>query len=162
MTARPLTGPRLRSRYRLVAVLAGTMLAVWAGVSAASAHSTLSSADPAVPETVQNAAQAVVLAFDEPAIAMGTEVVVTAPSGQVERGPARLADSTITADLTAKTAATTPPPSAPQTTPPATPAPTQRARMPASLKLAIGVGAIIFGVTVARRASRRGNAGRPD
>jgi hypothetical protein len=63
--------------------------------------------------------------------------------------------------FTAKTAATQPP-TTPQTSQPATPTPTQPALLPGWLKLVIGVVAIIFGVTVARRASRRGNASRPD
>jgi copper resistance protein C len=166
------------------------MFAVWASASPASAHNTLTSTSPAHQETVQVAPQAVVLTFDQPAILMGTEVVVTGPSGQVQQGQPRLADNTITEDLqpgapagtytvawrvtsadghpvsgtftfTFKTAAAQLP-TTPQTSPPATPTPTQRARMPASLKLAIGAVAIIFGVTVARRASRRGNASDPD
>jgi methionine-rich copper-binding protein CopC len=162
------------------------MLAVWAGASPASAHNTLISTNPADQVTVQSAPQAVVLTFDEPAIAMGTQVVVRGPSGQVQQGQPRLVDNTIIVDLkpgapagaytvawqvtsadghpvsgtfsfTAKTAAATQPPSNPQTSPPATPAPTQPGRIPGSLKLVIGAVAIIFGVTVARRASRRGN-----
>jgi hypothetical protein len=130
------------------------------------------------------------LTFDEPAIAMGTQVVVTGPSGQVQQGQPRLIDNTITEDLqpgapagayavawrvtsadghpvsgtfsfSAKTAAATQPPITPQTTPAATPTPTQSGRIPASLKLIIGAVAIIFGVTVARRASRRGKTDRP-
>ena len=167
------------------------MLAVWVGASPASAHNTLIATNQADQVTVQSAPQAVVLTFDEPANAMGTQVVVTGPSGQVQQGQPQLADNTITEDLqpgapagaytvawrvtsadghpvsgtfsfTAKTAAATQPPSNPQTSPPATPTPTQPRRIPGSLKLIIGVVAIIFGVTVARRASRRGNAVDPD
>jgi methionine-rich copper-binding protein CopC len=190
MTARPLTKPGLRAGYRQLAVLAAAMLAVWTGAGPASAHSTLTSTNPADQEIVQSAPQAVVLTFDEPAIAMGTQVVVTGPSGQVQQGQPRLIDNTITEDLqpgapagayivawrvtsadghpvsgtfsfSAKTAAATQPPITPQTTPAATPTPTQSGRIPASLKLIIGAVAIIFGVTVARRASRRGNTDRP-
>jgi copper resistance protein C len=182
--------PRAAGRFRLLAVLAAATLAVWAGASPASAHSTLTSTNPADNEIVQIAPQAVILTFDEPAIAMGTQVVVIGPSGQVQQGQPRLVDKTITEDLqpgapagtytvawrvtsadghpvsgtfsfTAKTAAAAQPPTAPQTSPPATPTQTQPARIPGSLKLVIGVVAIIFGVTVARRASRRGNASRP-
>jgi copper resistance protein C len=166
------------------------MLAVWAGASPASAHNTLIATNPADQVTVQSAPQAVVLTFDEPAIAMGTQVVVTGPSGQVQQGQPRLADNAITEDLQpgapagaytvawrvtsadghpvsgtfsfrAKTAAATQLPTTPQTSPPTTPTPTQRGRIPGSLKLVIGAVAIIFGVTVARRASRRGNASQP-
>jgi methionine-rich copper-binding protein CopC len=167
------------------------MFAVWASASPASAHNTLTSTSPAHQETVQVAPQAVVLTFDQPAILMGTEVVVTGPSGQVQQGQPQLADNTITEDLqpgapagaytvawrvtsadghpvsgafsfTAKTAAATQLPSTPQASPSATPTPTQPALLPGWLKLVIGVVAIIFGVTVARRASRRGNAVDPD
>jgi methionine-rich copper-binding protein CopC len=191
VTAGPLARPGLRAGYRQLAVLAAAMLAVWAGVSPASAHNTLTSTDPADQETVQSAPQAVVLTFDEPAIAMGTQVVVTGPSGQVQQGPAGLAGKTITQDLqpgapagtytvawrvtsadghpvsgafsfTVKTAAATQLPTSPQASPSATSTPAQPALLPGWLKLVIGVVAIIFGVTVARRASRRGNGSRPD
>jgi copper resistance protein C len=192
-TAPPIVSDKARAagRYRLLAVLAGAMLAVWVGASPASAHNTLIATNPADQVTVQSAPQAVVLTFDEPANAMGTQVVVTGPSGQVQQGQPQLADNTITEALqpgapagaytvawrvtsadghpvsgtfsfTAETAAATQPPSNPQTSPPATPTPTQPRRIPGSLKLIIGVVAIIFGVTVARRASRRGNAVDPD
>jgi copper resistance protein C len=191
-TAPPIVSDQARAagRYRLLAVIAGAMLAVWAGASPASAHNTLISTNPADQETLQSAPQAVVLTFDEPAIAMGTQVVVTGPSGQVQQGQPRLVDNTITEDLqpgapagaytvawrvasadghpvsgtfsfSAKTAAATQLPTTPQTSPPATPTPTQPGRIPGSLKLVIGAVAIIFGVTVARRASRRGNASGP-
>jgi methionine-rich copper-binding protein CopC len=165
------------------------MFAVWAGVSPASAHNTLTSTNPADQETVQSAPPAVVLTFDEPVIATGTQVVVTGLSGQVQQGQLRLANNTITQDLqpgapagtyavawrvtsadghpvsgtfsfTAKTAATQLP-TTPLTSPSATPNQTQPARMPGWLKLVVGAVAIIFAVTVARRASRRGNASQP-
>jgi copper resistance protein C len=192
-TAPPIVSDKARAagRYRLLAVLAGAMLAVWVGASPASAHNTLIATSPADQVTVQSAPQAVVLTFDEPANAMGTQVVVTGPSGQVQQGQPQLADNTITEDLqpgapagaytvawrvtsadghpvsgafsfTAKTAAATQLPSTPQASPSATPTPTQPALLPGWLKLVIGVVAIIFGVTVARRASRRGNAVDPD
>ena len=166
------------------------MLAVWVGASPASAHNTLTSTNPADQVTVQSAPQAVVLTFDEPANAMGTQVVVTGPSGQVQQGQPRLVDKTITEDLrprapagtytvawrvtsadghpvsgtfsfSAKTTAATQLPTTPQTSPPATPTTTQPTLLPAWLKLVIGAVAIIFGVTVARRASRRGKTDRP-
>ena len=165
------------------------MLAVWAGAGPVLAHNTLTSTNPADQEMVQNSPQAVVLTFDGTVIATGTQVVVTGPSGQIQQGQPRLAGNTVSQDLqpgaaagtytvawrvtsadghlvsgtfsfTAKAAATQLPTS-PQTSPPATPNQTQPTRMPGWLKLAIGVVAIIFGVTVAGRASRRGNASRP-
>ena len=188
VTTRPLTRLVPRVGYRVLTILAGAMLAVWAGASPAWAHTTLTSTNPADQEMVQSAPQAVVLTFDEPVIATGTQVVVTGPSGQIQQGQPRLAENTVTQDLqpgapagaytvawrvtsadghpvsgtfsfTAKPAATQPPTS--QTSPTATPNQTEPTRMPGSLKLVIGAVAIIFGVTVARRASRRGNASRP-
>lgn len=38
----------------------------------------------------------IVLTFDQPAVAMGTRVVVTGPSGPVQTGTARLVDDTVT------------------------------------------------------------------
>jgi hypothetical protein len=95
----------------------------------------------------------------QPGAAAGTYTVarrLTSVDGQPASG---------TFSYTAKTAAATQLPTTPQATPetfpPATPTPTQPARIPGWLKLVIGVVAIIFGVTVARRASRRGNASQP-
>jgi methionine-rich copper-binding protein CopC len=185
VTTRPPTRPVQQVGYRLLVVLAGAMLAVWAGASPVWAHNTLTSTNPADQEMVQRPPQAVVLTFDVSVIATGTQVVVTGPSGQVQQSEPRLAENTVSQDLqpgapagtytvawrvtsadghpvsgtfsfTAKPAATQLPAS-PQTSPPTTPNQTQPTRMPGWLKLVIGVVAIIFGVTVARRASRRGN-----
>jgi methionine-rich copper-binding protein CopC len=163
---------------------------VWAGACPASAHNTLTSTNPADQAMVRSAPRAVVLTFDEPAIAKGSQVVVAGPSGQVQQGQPRLVDNTITEDVQpgapagaytvawrftsanghpvsgafsfSARAAATQPPITPQPSPAATPTPTRPGRIPAGLKLVIGAVAIIFGVTVARRASRRGNASRPD
>lgn len=165
------------------------MLAVWAGASPVLAHNTLTSTNPADREIVQSPLKVVVLTFDDSVIAAGTQVVVTGPSGQIQKGQPRLAEQTVSQDLqpgapagtytvawrvtsadghlvsdtfsfTAKPAATQLPTS-PQTSPPTTSNETQPTRMPGWLKLVIGVVAIIFGVRVAQRASRRGNASRP-
>jgi copper resistance protein C len=189
MTTRPRTRPVPRVGYRLLTILAGTMLAVWVGASPVLAHNTLTSTNPADQEMVQSPPQAVVLTFDVSVIVTGTQVVVTGPSGQVQQGEPRLAENTVSQDLqpgapagtytvawrvtsadghpvsgtfsfTAKPAATQLP-TGPQTFPPTTPNQTQPTRMPGWLKLVVGVVAIIFAITVARRASRRGNASRP-
>jgi copper resistance protein C len=185
VTTRPLTRPAPRVGYRLLIVIAGTMLAVWAGASQAFAHNSLTSTNPADQEMVQGPPRAVVLTFDDPVIATGTQVVVTGPSGQIQQGKPGLAKNTVTQDLqpgapagtytvswrvtsadghpvsgtfsfTAKQL-----PTSPQTSPPTTPTQTQPTRMPGWLKLVVGVVAIIFGVRVAGRASRRRNASRP-
>jgi hypothetical protein len=57
--------------------------------------------------------------------------------------------------------AATQPPTTQQPSPTAAPTSTQRTRMPAWLKLVIGLVAIIFAVQVARRATGRGSNSRP-
>jgi copper resistance protein C len=42
-----------------------------------------------------------VLTFDEPAIAMGTQIVITGPSGPAQAGAPRLVDNTVTQELQA-------------------------------------------------------------
>ena len=120
---------------RLLTVLAGAMLAVWASASPAWAYDTPISRIPADQEIVQSAPQA----------------VATYADGHPISG---------TFFFTPKSAATQLPPS-PQSSPPATTDQAEPTRMPGWLKLAIGAVAIIFGITVARRASGRGNAGSP-
>ena len=185
MTTRPLTRPAPRVGYRPLIVIAGTMLAVWAGASQAFAHNSLTSTNPADQEMVQGPPRAVVLTFDDPVIATGTQVVVTGPSGQIQQGKPGLAKNTVTQDLQPGAPARTYTvswrvisadghpvsgtfpftakqlPTSPQTSPPTTPTQTQPTRMPGWLKLVVGVVAIIFGVRVAGRASRRRNASRP-
>ena len=165
---------------RLLTILAATMLAVWAAASPASAHNALTATNPADQETVPSPPPAVVLTFADSVVATGTQVVVTGPSGPIQQGQPRLAENTVSQDLqpgapagtytvawqvtsgdghpvsgtfsfTAKAAATQSP-TGPQTTS----NPTQPTRMPGWLKLVLGVAAIIFGITVARRASGRG------
>jgi hypothetical protein len=135
MTARPLTRLGLRAGYLLLAVLAAATLAVWAAAGPASAHNTLTSTNPA-------------------------GVAAYTVAGRVSSVHGHAVSGTVS--FPAETAAATQPPSPPQTSPPATPTPTQPGRMPAWLKLVIGAVAIIFGVSVARRASRRGKASRSD
>jgi methionine-rich copper-binding protein CopC len=183
---RPLTRPVPRVEYRLLIVIAGTMLAVWAGASQAFAHNSLTSTNPADQEMVQGSPRAVVLTFDGPVIATGTHVVVTGPSGLIQQGKPGLAKNTVTQDLQPEAPAGTYTvswrvtsadghplsgtfsltakqlPTSPQTSPPTTPTTqTQPTRMPGWLKLVVGVVAIIFAVWVAGRASRRRNASPP-
>ncbi len=63
--------------------------------STASAHNVLRSTSPADASTVDRVPAEVVLTFDEPALAMGTAMIVTGPAGQVQTGPARLVDNTV-------------------------------------------------------------------
>ena len=87
----PVTHPRsvsirwsLGSRL-LSAVVTAIALLVWT-VSLASAHNTLRSSTPEDGETVPRTPEVVVLVFDESALAMGAQIVVTGPSGPVQTG----------------------------------------------------------------------------
>ncbi|MGI8459737.1 MAG: copper resistance CopC family protein [Propionibacteriaceae bacterium] len=65
----------------------------------ASAHDVLISTAPADHATVDRTPGTVVLTFNEPAVAMGTQLVVTGPSGEIETGAPRLVDATVSQDL---------------------------------------------------------------
>ena len=65
----------------------------------AEAHNSLQSTSPDGGQTVDRTPSAVVLTFDEPALAMGTRIVVTGPGGEVQHGPARNIDNTVRQDL---------------------------------------------------------------
>ncbi len=87
----------IASRCLPVALAAVVLLVV--GAPFAVAHNALRSTNPAQSETVPRTPAEVVLTFDEPAIAMGTQVVVTGPSGPVQQGPPRLVDETVSQTL---------------------------------------------------------------
>ncbi len=187
----------IRRRSRLSAVLTRSLLSlctaavIWVLTAApAAAHDALISSDPADGATVARPPLSVVLTFDEPAVAVGTAVVVTDAAGrQVQAGPPQLIDATVTQPLqpgvpagtyvvmwrvtstdghpvtgsttfTAQQAAPGQLPS-PQAAPRASPSPAPSSdpsgRLPAGLKVVIGLAAIAFGVTVARRAGGRGH-----
>ncbi|MEZ0447731.1 copper resistance CopC family protein [Cellulomonas sp. ICMP 17802] len=81
----------------LVLGLAGTV----AGASAAQAHNQLQGTDPADGAAVEVVPDHVTLTFDEPALALGTEIVVNAPDQRpVSTGPAVLVDNTVTQAIT--------------------------------------------------------------
>jgi methionine-rich copper-binding protein CopC len=84
---------------RLLVILLGSAAVVVVAGVPASAHNSLVSTTPADGATVARTPATVVLTFDEPAIALGTEVVVTGPTGAVQQGPARLVDNTVSQDL---------------------------------------------------------------
>lgn len=88
-----------RWRRRLLAVLAAAVLAAVASAAPAEAHIALVSSTPADGASVPQTPAAVLLTFDEPAGAMGTQVLVTGPSGEVQQGRPRLVDNTVTQDL---------------------------------------------------------------
>lgn len=84
---------------RVGAVLLGSAVTLVVAADPAAAHDVLLSTVPASGATVDRVPAAVVLTFDNPAIAMGTQLVVTGPSGQVQQGAARLVDNTVSQDL---------------------------------------------------------------
>lgn len=90
---------------RALAVLAALLLAL-AGVLAtaphASAHNALVGTDPADGSTVATPPARITLTFDQPAQALGTEIVVLGPDGAtVSTGSAELVDSTVAQALAA-------------------------------------------------------------
>jgi methionine-rich copper-binding protein CopC len=81
---------------RAAAVLLLTGVAALAGASAVQAHDVLVGTNPADGSTVEVPPHHVTLTFSEPAVALGTEIVVTAPDGTVaSTGPAELVDTNV-------------------------------------------------------------------
>jgi copper resistance protein C len=71
---------------RLLLALLAALALVASAVGPASAHNALLSSTPSDGEAVSRTPEAVVLVFDDSAIAMGAQVVVTGPSGPVQTG----------------------------------------------------------------------------
>ncbi|MBA8793341.1 hypothetical protein FHX74_000935 [Friedmanniella endophytica] len=94
MSGRP--GRPARTGALVVALLAAILL-LTAGLRlpSASAHDVLQSTAPADRASVGAVPAEVVLTFDEPALAMGTQVVVRGPGGDVSSGAPRLVDNTV-------------------------------------------------------------------
>jgi methionine-rich copper-binding protein CopC len=90
-------GWRLLAATLATAVLALAGLVI--GASPASAHNVLKSTSPADGKKVARPPSSVVLTFDEPAIALGTKLVITGPEGPVQIGKPSLVDNTVTQDL---------------------------------------------------------------
>ncbi|WP_137122118.1 copper resistance CopC family protein [Segeticoccus rhizosphaerae] len=91
LVARPL------QRCLTIAALALAALALtWgAGASPAAAHDVLIKTTPADGASVPRLPDKVTLTFDDPALALGTELRVTGPSGQVQEGKPVLVDNTV-------------------------------------------------------------------
>ena len=85
-----------RSWWRVLTVLALLVTAGVGGAGAASAHDTLVGTSPAASSTVSTVPGTVTLTFDQPALAVGTQLVVTGPRGPVQTGAARAVDNTVT------------------------------------------------------------------
>ena len=93
------------SRQRIGVAFAGSItgavILLALAAPPASAHDVLVASSPANRSTVARTPAEVVLTFDQPAIALGTQVVVTGPAGPVSDGAPRLVDNTVTQPLTA-------------------------------------------------------------
>lgn len=81
-----------------VAVVVGTVLAA-ASAAPAAAHNVLTGSTPARDAVEATVPGAVVLTFDQPVIGLGTRVVVTGPTGEIQAGQPRLVDNTVTQPL---------------------------------------------------------------
>lgn len=81
---------------RLLLVLLGSVASLVVAAGPASAHDVISGTIPVDGSTVARVPSAVVLTFDEPAIAMGTRIVVRGPAGEVQQGDPVLVDTTVT------------------------------------------------------------------
>jgi len=79
----------------LATVLSAVAVTLIATAVPASAHDVLRSTNPADGAVVDRLPDRVVLTFDEPALAIGTEVVVTGPAGPVSDGPPQLVDAEV-------------------------------------------------------------------
>lgn len=82
-------------------MLLSAVLSVAVSAAPAAAHDGLVSSSPADGATVARTPTEVVLTLSEPAVAMGTTVVVNGPAGPVASGGARLVDRTVSQSLAA-------------------------------------------------------------
>ncbi|KSW20909.1 copper resistance CopC family protein [Cellulomonas sp. B6] len=95
------SGHVARARVALALVVTGLLALATAGP--ASAHNALRSSDPADGSTVATAPDAVTLTFDQAALELGTEIVVTAADGTiVSEGPVQLVDTSVVQPLAAE------------------------------------------------------------
>ncbi|HEY8307573.1 MAG TPA: copper resistance CopC family protein [Lapillicoccus sp.] len=79
----------------VLVVLVATVVTLIVSAGPASAHDVLRSTNPADGAVVDRLPDRVVLTFDEPALAIGTQVVVTGPAGTVSDGPPQLIDAEV-------------------------------------------------------------------
>lgn len=95
------------SAVRSALVLAGALVGVLLATAPAAAHNELVSSNPTDQQRVARTPSAVVLTFNEPAVAMGTQVIVTGPAGPVQLGVPQLVDNSVTQPLQGGAAAGT-------------------------------------------------------
>lgn len=82
-----------------VAALAAVLFTLFGTPQPAEAHNALVGTTPTDGSTVAEPPTAVVLTFNEPAIATGTKVLVTGPDGSATSGSPKLVDNTVRQDL---------------------------------------------------------------
>jgi methionine-rich copper-binding protein CopC len=86
--------------WPVLACLLGAMVMLAVTAAPAAAHDALVSSAPADGARVAHAPTRIVLTFDQPALALGTAVVVTSSAGQqIQAGAPRLVDNTVTQPL---------------------------------------------------------------
>lgn len=86
----------LRPARRALAAVIAAFVLVGLGAGGASAHNSLRSTDPADGSTVTVVPSQLTLTFDQPALAIGTEIAVLAPDGSlVSAGEPVLVDSSV-------------------------------------------------------------------
>ncbi|MCC2314110.1 copper resistance CopC family protein [Cellulomonas xiejunii] len=94
--------PRVRARVarRSGALAALVLLVAVLAAPPAAAHNSLRATDPADGATVETAPAQVTLTFDQPALELGSQVVVTGPDGAVvSDGPVQLLDVSVVQPL---------------------------------------------------------------
>ena len=84
---------------RALAVVAATAALILGAASAAQAHNILVGTSPAGGSTATVVPAQVTLTFNEPALALGTEIIVTGPAGQEQSGATVLVNNTVTEHL---------------------------------------------------------------
>ena len=88
-----------RRRLRAVAVVLAAAALLVGAATAAQAHNILEGTSPADGSTVKVVPAAVTVTFNEPGLAVGTEIIVTGPGGPVQTGAAVLVNNTVSEHL---------------------------------------------------------------
>ena len=99
------TGRRSGALVSALLVLLGAAVPLVIAAGPAAAHDVLVSTSPANGATVEQTPSQVVLTFTDPALPIGTQMVVTGPSGPVAVPKPRLVDNTVVQDLPASSPA---------------------------------------------------------
>jgi methionine-rich copper-binding protein CopC len=88
-----------RWRPRALAVVLAAAALLLGSATAAQAHNILVGTSPADGSIAKVVPAQVTLTFNEPALALGTEIIVTGPAGQEQSGAAVLVNNTVTEHL---------------------------------------------------------------